>query len=478
MASMTGIELGTDSCVLVRTRPVGAGTEVSALHPVYAADWPSHDVSLAALLRRVRREKHLPRRARVVAWHLPESAPVSDPATRAALRPLTAAGFRIDAVVSPPQALALLAASRPRRGDATAAWIALNRHGAAIAIVRGSELLFSRVFDWSYKGTASSANAQLLERYSLVAHLAPELRRGIDTVRASHGAEVESAITCGDLPDLRSLTMPLIEELNLDVETLDSIDGLILTAAARSQRAAELAPALRLACAAAAGAVPERRHVTAWLKAAAAVIAIAGVVAWAYLRWPASAPPVRATHQAPVQTRAEQRPRPANPVPAGSRLAAPPAGAAPQQSPPAQPTSGAPAPTPPYRGTSAVKTASPQPGRERVPAAQPQAAPKQPVAAPTPSKPRGQPPPPAKADEIPADTTHAQAPPPQRPKPLNAPVPGVSSILISSDRRLAVIDGRIVGVGEQVGPRVVARIEPSFVVLREPSGFELRVPLR
>jgi hypothetical protein len=58
------------------------------------------------------------------------------------------------------------------------------------------------------------------------------------------------------------------------------------------------------------------------------------------------------------------------------------------------------------------------------------------------------------------------------------PLPSVDGVLIASDRRLAVIDGAVVGVGDRVGLRTVARIELEAVVLREPSGREVRVPVR
>jgi hypothetical protein len=57
-------------------------------------------------------------------------------------------------------------------------------------------------------------------------------------------------------------------------------------------------------------------------------------------------------------------------------------------------------------------------------------------------------------------------------------LPLVNSILLAPDRRLAVLDGEIVREGDAVGPRVVVRIEPGAVVLREPSGLEVRVPIR
>jgi hypothetical protein len=62
--------------------------------------------------------------------------------------------------------------------------------------------------------------------------------------------------------------------------------------------------------------------------------------------------------------------------------------------------------------------------------------------------------------------------------PLNEPLPAVNSILVGGDRRIAVLDGRIVEEGDEVGPRVLLRIEPDAVILREPSGYEVRVPVR
>ena len=66
----------------------------------------------------------------------------------------------------------------------------------------------------------------------------------------------------------------------------------------------------------------------------------------------------------------------------------------------------------------------------------------------------------------------------QRPAPLKDPLPRLDSILIDHNRRLVVIDGAIFAVGDPIGARVVARIEQNAIVLREPSGLEVRVPLR
>ena len=60
---------------------------------------------------------------------------------------------------------------------------------------------------------------------------------------------------------------------------------------------------------------------------------------------------------------------------------------------------------------------------------------------------------------------------------LADPLPQISTILVSDERRFAMIDGRVVTVGDHVGQRVVTAIEPRAVVFREPSGVQIRVGL-
>jgi hypothetical protein len=60
---------------------------------------------------------------------------------------------------------------------------------------------------------------------------------------------------------------------------------------------------------------------------------------------------------------------------------------------------------------------------------------------------------------------------------ISGPGPVVRSILISPSRRLAVVDGRIVGVGDTVGLYTVAEIEQSAVVFTLAGGERRRVPL-
>src|SRR5512132_1007522 len=114
MASTTGIELGPDTCVLAGVRRTrSGGADIIALHTIEPAAWPAHDTALAEALRDVRLSKRFPRRARVVALGFSEDS-AADAMSRSAMRPLVDAGFRVDRVVTPPQALAILSRTRPK----------------------------------------------------------------------------------------------------------------------------------------------------------------------------------------------------------------------------------------------------------------------------------------------------------------------------------------------------------------------------
>jgi hypothetical protein len=507
---ITGIELRPDSCVLARARPVPGGTEISALHVIERAAWPAHPAGVAAALREVRRRKGMPRAASVVLWALDEPATPNDAHVRPLIKPILAAGFRVASVLTPAQALAALWQTRPRTHGSGVAWLALNTHGAAIAIVRDGELLFSRAFEWSYATQVGSPRGEMLQRYTLVAHLAPELKRGIAFVRQAYGVTVDTAVTCGDLPDLRSLTMPLIEELDLEVETLDSTEGLVSTGSARNDRFAESAPSLRLAAAAATartGAAGKRAMWWPLARAAAAALVIGTPAFVGYRVW--SAQPAQPATTRVVSNLAPRRPQPqATPVAAAKTpvTVAPPVTTPPVAAPvtttplvpaPSPSTTAAPikpvvtaapktAPLPPQ--DTAPKPVPPppiQPAVEKVekksvtvvepPARKPVAAPVQkPVDVPPPVQ-EVRPPAP-RAEGVAGNSAPVASV--KRLVPLRDPLPTVESILVSRDRRLAVVGGSIVKVGDTVGPRVVVQIESAAVVLREPSGYEIRIALR
>jgi len=248
MRSITAVEIGADSCALTRTSLKGTDVHLRAADLLDPAAFPGGDMFSAAV-RRSRRTMKFPRRCRAVVWGLPDGARRRDPAVAPLIEPLTRAGFRVDRVVTPCNALGALARLRVPRTGGSMCWLGVNRSGVAIVVVQPGRLLYSHSFAWDSSVGARGSQARLLQRYTLVAFLAPEIRRAIAAARQT-GTVVEGIVTCGNLPSLRSLTMPLIEELDMEVETLDSLEGLAVAPGA-SDRLAEMASSLRLACAAA-----------------------------------------------------------------------------------------------------------------------------------------------------------------------------------------------------------------------------------
>src|SRR3954462_12505446 len=247
MARLTAIEFGADTCAMARVAERRGQVELLDVEMIDPAAFPGGE-SFTVVLRQARRARKLPRRARVVMWGLPEGSHRKDPAVKPLLVRLESAGFRIERVVSPCNALAALARVRSPRGEGATCWLAINRAGVAIVVVRPGKLLFAHSFAWDSSIGASGSQARLLQRYSLVSFLAPEVKRAMAEARKS-GTPVDAVVTCGNLPDLRSLTMPLIEELDVEVETLDSLEGLVVTRQV-AEKLADSAPAIRLACAA------------------------------------------------------------------------------------------------------------------------------------------------------------------------------------------------------------------------------------
>ena len=391
---------------------------VSAAELLDPASFPGENAFTAAL-RKTRRLLRLPRRCRVVLWGLPEGANRKDIAVKPMFASLTAAGFTVDRVVTPCNALAALARVKAARGDGATCWVAINRGGVAIVVVRPGEQVYAHSFVWDSSIGASGSQARLLQRYSLVSFLSPEVRRAIAASRES-GYPVAAVVTCGNLPDLRSLTMPLIEELDVEVETLDSLDGLMVKPAA-AERLTGMEAAIRLACAAAiargtrpwndaARAAAERSRALASAAALLLVLAGFGAAYVAYDRWFSGqpAPASRVTRPA--------RPLPPLPLPRPPAVSVPATG--PKSNPPA--VSG--------------------PAKATAPGASP------------------------------ASLASASL--------LRDPMPRVTAILVANERRYATVDnGVVVGLGDMVGRREVIRIDERALTLREPSGVEIRVGL-
>lgn len=253
MRPVLGIELGPSRCVLVlvgladdRGETRGE-TRILSHHVVEYKDIGT----LWADLRRVRVAHRLPRRARVVLWpSAGDPGVICVDATgtgegfspdvwrlRDRLRPLVRAGFRIASAIAPAQAIAVLAAFEEPEG--VVAGLAVDQQAGSMAVARAGTLLVSRELVW--KLSAPGAGAALLDRYAFAAQVLPQLRRMIEAAREGHAARVEKIVLCGSAPALRALAAPMIEELDVEVETLDGAGGIPFDAEPDAAAAAQLA---------------------------------------------------------------------------------------------------------------------------------------------------------------------------------------------------------------------------------------------
>lgn len=173
---------------------------------------------------------------------------------RARLQPLVAAGFRVEACTTPPVALCSVARlTRHLVPGEALGLLAIGAETTALAIVRDGLPLLARELPWGYQ----RAGARMLDRDQLVTKLSSDLRRSMLFIKQTTRSEVSRILVCGDVPGIRSLTAPLIRELDVEVETLDSLEGIAagaLPAPAESFRAQ--VGAFRLAWALAADARP------------------------------------------------------------------------------------------------------------------------------------------------------------------------------------------------------------------------------
>jgi Tfp pilus assembly PilM family ATPase len=154
---------------------------------------------------------------------------VSADELRARLQPLVDAGVKVESVATP--ALAHASLVKQRRAllpDAVVAVLSVNAQSTAITVVHGNVVLFARELPWGDE-TERSHDPEGAGRALFASRVAAELRRSLVYLRQSQKVDVSRVLVCGDLPDLRSLTGPLVNELSLDVETLDVGEDLDLT---------------------------------------------------------------------------------------------------------------------------------------------------------------------------------------------------------------------------------------------------------
>ena len=183
MSGVTGIELGPNYCVLVRGGRARSRRTVVAASTIMPAAWSGDSSALAdAAARGRQRDETVAVRARVVAWGRRRDA-----SSRVSPRPALRSGIRDR------RAVARAGAGRSGPGAAgrslppgtAVAALSLNTHGAAIAIVAGTEVIRSA----SSSGRSGAVHdrrtkrSELLDRYLLVSQIAPQLQHVIDLVR-------------------------------------------------------------------------------------------------------------------------------------------------------------------------------------------------------------------------------------------------------------------------------------------------------
>lgn len=132
------------------------------------------------------------------------------------------AGLGLSSVTTPAVAHVGLVRQRwGQFGDTATAVLAVNARATAMTVVRGGVVLFTREMPWGYQTERASG----FDPAAFAAQLASELRRSLVFLKQQTRADVGHVLVCGDLPDLRALTGPLMHELNVEVETLDSLEA-------------------------------------------------------------------------------------------------------------------------------------------------------------------------------------------------------------------------------------------------------------
>ena len=366
----------------------------------------------------------------------------------AALAPLVNAGIRIDAVLTPAAALLSLALLRRSsdRSDAAPgdeAFVVLEESVGCVALLRGGAMIGARTLPWGYVDDTSGRQL-LRSRQEVATRIAGDLTEFMSAARCDPRGLGQISI-CGAMPDLRSMAAHLVERLDIEVEPIDTLFGNEPSGPGANHFGDRVAE-MRLAWTAAADARPLinllriRRGRSARTYRSRAAIA-AGVAVGLAVGWfvqdrlgPVAARPDDADRREPGF--APERPAP--PPVAVAQAPISPAAAAPppltEPSPPAPPPEG-------------------QAGR----AGQAESLTTAPVA-----------PLPPDASRAPVPSTPTRAPrPPEMPLPFDA---SLETILFGLERRLAIVDGRIVGEGDEVRGARIVEITQNAVLLRDAQG--------
>ena len=414
---------------------------------------------------------------------------------RQRLRPIQEAGFVVEGVSTPCGALWALARQRPPESPSEVhAYVTLGVSMSALAIVSNGFLLYARELDWGYAESLDGLPTPR-PREDLASRLAGELRRSSLYVNQYWEEDVSQLLLCGDMPEIRSLTAPLIEHLNIEVETLDSLDGIDTRRLPEpADQFVDQVASMRLALAMAAQPPPvnllpldvaatgaNRIGQILFATGTAAAVALGAFLYEVTPTRPAKLEGQRAALQDPV-VRASSSASGAESIAEPSRREAP--NAFQTQGPRAAGPVQAPGPgAPPVSDARAAATPgqAPRPVAPPVAEAQPAATAGQ---APQPVAPRVADGPPAlelvpkPSSPVPKPAARTGPAGPSRGPTLAAePDPVVRTILYSSQHKVALIDGRIVRAGDRLGSGRVLAIEQNSVVFVTGTGLLKRLVL-
>ena len=176
--------------------------------------------------------------APIDARDYPRAAVPKARALRERIAALVRAGGLVTALVLPHEAMPFVLAAR-RLDDACV--LALHRGVLCLAAVRGGRV-DARYLSWEPELPGDDSRRELLARYQLAAGLAPHMREVLS--RLPDGAPLA---VMGTIPSLRAVMMPLVEELDREIDVFDAdlpgadIDGLDADELAARQLAAALA---------------------------------------------------------------------------------------------------------------------------------------------------------------------------------------------------------------------------------------------
>jgi len=93
-------------------------------------------------------------------------------------------------------------------------------------VLRGAVVLFSRELPWGSETERSEQAGAAYDTSTIAGRLASELKRSLVYIKQNRQVDVSHIMICGDMPNLRTLTGPLMYELNVEIETLDGLEGL------------------------------------------------------------------------------------------------------------------------------------------------------------------------------------------------------------------------------------------------------------